>query len=64
MKLQPPVNVSQQQISIDVSEIEPLLQAPPMDVPAWPEAMIKLNDGRILIFAKQNWMMYPSCWST
>ncbi len=48
MKLQPPVNVSQQQISIDVSEIEPLLQAPPMDVPAWPEAMIKLNDGRIL----------------
>jgi len=48
MKLQPPVNVSQQQISIDVSEIEPLLQAPPMDIPAWPEAMIKLNDGRIL----------------
>jgi hypothetical protein len=48
MKLQPPVPVSQQQITIDVSEIEPLLQAPPMDLPKWPEACITLKDGRIL----------------
>lgn len=48
MKLQPPEKVSQQEIKIDVSEIEPLLQAPPMGLKPWPEAMIKLNDGRIL----------------
>lgn len=48
MKLQPPVPVSQQQLTIDVSEIEPLLQAPPMDLPKWPEATITLKDGRIL----------------
>jgi hypothetical protein len=48
MKLQPPETVSQQEIKLDVSEIEPLLQAPPMNLKPWPEAMIKLNDGRIL----------------
>ena len=36
------------QVTFDVSEIEPLLQAPPMNLPAWPEAMITLKDGRIL----------------
>jgi len=48
MKLQPPENVSQQQITLDVSEIEPLLQAPPMNLNPWPDAMITLKDGRIL----------------
>jgi hypothetical protein len=48
MKIQPPVTVSQQQITIDVSEIEPLLQAPPMNLPPWPDATITLKDGRIL----------------
>ncbi len=48
MKLQPPETVSQQQITLDVSEIEPLLQAPPMKLQPWPEAMITLKDGRIL----------------
>lgn len=48
MKIQPPEKVSFQEMRIDVSEIEPLLQAPPMDLPAWPEAMITLKDGRIL----------------
>ncbi len=33
MKLQPPVEVSTNTISFDVSEIEPLLQAPPMKLP-------------------------------
>jgi hypothetical protein len=48
MRLEPPEKVSQEQITIDVREIEPLLQAPAMDMPAWPEAMIKMKDGRML----------------
>lgn len=48
MKLQPPVPVSVQQLTIDVSELEPLLQAPPMNLPPWPEATITLKDGRLL----------------
>lgn len=48
MKLQPPESVSQQQITIDVSEIEPLLQAPPMILKPWPEAMLTLKDGRTI----------------
>jgi hypothetical protein len=48
MKLTPPVEVSTNTVSFDVSEIEPLLQAPPMNLPHWPEACITLKDGRIL----------------
>jgi hypothetical protein len=48
MKLEPPESVSQEQITIDVREIEPLLQAPAMDLKPWPEAMIKMKDGREL----------------
>jgi hypothetical protein len=48
MKIQPPVEVSTNQLTFDVSEIEPLLQAPPMKLPPWPEAMIPLKDGRTL----------------
>ena len=48
MKIQPPEQVTVQQMTIDVSELEALLQAPPMKLPAWPEAMITLKDGRIL----------------
>src|SRR5512133_3903426 len=48
MKIQPPEEVSVNQMVIDVSEIEPLLQAPPMKLPAWPEATITLKDGRVL----------------
>jgi hypothetical protein len=48
MKLEPPEQVSEQQLTIDVREIEPLLQAPPMELKPWPEAMITLKDGRIL----------------
>jgi len=48
MKLDPPVPVSVQVINIDVSEIEPLLQGPPSQIPAWPEAQIKLRDGRMM----------------
>lgn len=48
MKLEPPCKVSQEKLTFDVAEIEPLLQAPPMGMKPWPEAMIKLKDGRIL----------------
>jgi hypothetical protein len=46
MRLEPPEKVSQMQITLDVQEIEPLLQAPPMDLKPWPGAMITLKDGR------------------
>lgn len=48
MRLEPPERVSEEQLTIDVREIEPLLQAPPMDMKPWPEAMITLKDSRIL----------------
>jgi len=48
MRLEPPEKVSEEQITIDVREIEPLLQAPPMDLKPFPEAMMTLKDGRIL----------------
>lgn len=48
MKITPPVEVSTNEVKFDVSEIEPLLQAPPMDMPKWPEAQVTLKDGRIL----------------
>ncbi len=46
MKLQPPCEVSSNTLTFDVSEIEPLLQAPPLDLKPWPGAMITLKDGR------------------
>lgn len=48
MRLEPPEKVSEEQLTIDVREIEPLLQAPPMDCPRWPGAQVKLKDGRTL----------------
>jgi hypothetical protein len=48
MLLDPPTKVSQNQITLSVSEIEPFLQAPPMDLPPWPGAAITLRDGRIM----------------
>lgn len=48
MKLEPPEKVSEEQITLDVREIEPLLQAPPMDIKPFPGAMITLKDGRTL----------------
>jgi hypothetical protein len=48
MRLTPPVEVSTNEIKFDVSEIEPILQGYPMDLPHWPEASILLKDGRTL----------------
>jgi hypothetical protein len=46
MRIEPPCKVSQEKLEIDVREIEPMLQAPPMDIPAWPGATVTLKDGR------------------
>jgi hypothetical protein len=46
MKIAPPEKVSQEEITIPVSEIEPLLQAPAMDLKPWPGAWVTLKDGR------------------
>ena len=48
MLLDPPTEVSQDHINIDVREIEPLLQGPAMNFTPWPGAMIELKDGRTL----------------
>ncbi len=48
MKLEPPESVSEEKITLDVREIEPLLQAPPMDLKPWPGAVVALKDGRTL----------------
>ncbi len=47
MKVQPPVKVSQDKITFDVSEIEAILQPPPMDVkPFEPRSVfLKNRDG-------------------
>ena len=48
MKVTPPVPVSVEKMSIDVSEIEGLLQAPPMKLPPWQDASFLLGDGRTM----------------
>lgn len=49
MYLEPPEKVSQDKLVIPVSEIEPLLQGPAMDIPPFPPAMVHLKDGRTLV---------------
>ncbi len=49
MYLEPPEKVSQEVLSIPVTEIEPLLQGPSMDIPPFPPAMVHLKDGRTLV---------------
>ncbi len=48
MLLEPPTKVSQAEITLDVREIEPLLQAPAMGMQRWPGATIRLKDGRTM----------------
>jgi hypothetical protein len=48
MLLETPTKVSQEHIDIDVREIEPLLQAPPIGMQPWPGASITLKDGRTM----------------
>lgn len=48
MRLPTPEKVSEQKITFDVEEIEPILQAPAMDLKPWPGAMVTLKDGRVM----------------
>lgn len=48
MKLNPPVEITHEKLTIDVSEIEPLLQAPALDIKPWPEAYLTLKDQTFL----------------
>jgi len=48
MLLEPPTKASQEKITLDVREIEPLLQGPALAMPPWPGAMITLEDGRTM----------------
>jgi len=48
MKVTPPVPVSVDKMSIDVSEIEGLLSPPPMNLPPWQDASFLLGDGRTM----------------
>jgi hypothetical protein len=48
MLLETPMKVSQDRITLDVREIEPLLQAPSLGLKPWPGAMITLKDGRTM----------------
>ena len=48
MLLESPTKVSQDLITLDVREIEPLLQGPAMGMKRWPGASIALKDGRTM----------------
>jgi hypothetical protein len=48
MRLSPPCEASKDTMTFNVREIEPLLQAPSLDLKPWPGAMVTLSDGRIL----------------
>ena len=48
MLLETPTKVSQDHITLDVREIEPLLRGPAMGMQPWPGASIKLKDGRTM----------------
>ncbi len=46
MRLEPPVPVSREEYTLNVRDIEPLLQGYPMDRKPWPPATIKLRPAR------------------
>ncbi|MFN7037846.1 MAG: hypothetical protein ACK4SN_15915, partial [Bellilinea sp.] len=48
MKLTPPTPVSVDTLTIDIGEVEAILQGYPMQLPPWPEATFLLKDGRTL----------------
>ena len=48
MLLKTPCEVTRDTLTFKVEEIEPILQAPPLNLAPWPGATIKLKDGRDL----------------
>lgn len=49
MILEPPVKVSQEKITFDVRELEPLLQPLPMDVPPFPPCYCQFKTGEKMV---------------
>ena len=49
MRKEPPEKVSQEQIVFNVNELEPLLSPPPMDVPAFEPAAVKVKTGQTML---------------
>ncbi|MBC8255327.1 MAG: N-acetyltransferase [Ardenticatenia bacterium] len=48
MRIEPPVEVTRDKMTFDVSEIEPFLRGPALDMNPWPDAMATLKDGRVM----------------
>ena len=48
MKFELPTKASQEVLEIDAREVEAMLQGPKLNIPAFPETMLKLKDGRTL----------------
>lgn len=48
MKIEFPTPVTKEDMTIDLREIEGILQGPAMDMPAIPEATVTLKDGRLV----------------
>jgi len=48
VKYELPTKASQETLEIDAREIEAMLQGPKLNIPPFPEAMLKLKDGRTL----------------
>jgi hypothetical protein len=48
VKFELPTKASQEILEIDAREVEAMLQGPKLNIPAFPEAMLKLKDGRTL----------------
>jgi len=48
VKFELPTKASQEVLEIDAREVEAMLQGPKLNIPAFPEAMLKLKDGRTL----------------
>ncbi len=49
MRLEPPCKVSQEKITLDVREIEPVLRGYPMKLEPFPPAYVELKDGSIMV---------------
>ena len=49
MLVEPPVKVSQEKVTFDVRELEAILSAPAMDIPGFPTASVKLQDGSTMV---------------
>jgi len=49
MKIAPPEKVTRNKVVFDVSEIEPILYGPKMQIPPFEPAQVKLKNGEIMV---------------